>query len=173
MFEIMGFGKVEPSESLLLSPGSTALAWGPVLELVAAAIGLSLDEIVERHEVIRADADIEIASGTVSAGTISGMRFEIAGMVDGEERLVVEHVTRLRDEDAPDWPHGSGYRIQITGEPHVAMELSLSSDLGDHNHAGCLATAMHVVNAIPAVVAAPPGVVTILDLPAYSAHVTA
>ena len=170
MFEIMGFGKDEPSESLLLSPGSTALAWGPVLELVAAGIGLHLDEIVERHEVIRADVDVEIASGTVAAGTISGMRFEIVGLVDGVERLVVEHVTRLRDEDAPHWPQGEGYRILVEGEPHVHVELSLSSDRGDHNHAGCLATAMHVVNAIPHVVAASPGVKTYRDLPVYSAH---
>lgn len=169
MFEIMGFSKQAPTESLLLSPGSTALAWGPVLELVAAGIGLTLDEIVERHEIITADEDFEIASGPIPKGTIAGMRFEIAGMVDGEERLVVEHVTRLRDEDAPDWPQGEGYRILVTGEPHVKVELQLSSDVGDHNHAGCLATAMHVINAIPAVVAAEPGVKTILDLPVYSA----
>ncbi|MHB1139569.1 MAG: NAD(P)H-dependent amine dehydrogenase family protein, partial [Microthrixaceae bacterium] len=145
MFEIMGFGKADPSQSLLLSPGSTALAWGPVVHLVADAIGLQLDEIVERHEVIRAATDIEIASGTVTAGTISGMRFEIIGVAGGEERIVVEHVTRLRDEDAPEWPRGEGYRILIEGEPHVEVELSVSSDLGDHNHAGCLATAMHVI----------------------------
>ncbi|MFN8018716.1 MAG: hypothetical protein U0P45_11395 [Acidimicrobiales bacterium] len=169
MFEIMGFGKEDPSQSLLLSPGSTTLAWGPVLELVAAGIGLELDEIVERHEVIRADEDFEIASGPVAAGTISGMRFEIVGVAGGEERLIVEHVTRLRDEDAPDWPQGAGYRILIEGEPHVKVELELSSDLGDHNHAGCLATAMHVLNAVPDVVAASPGVKTMLDLPVYSA----
>ena len=171
MFEIMGFGKPDTSRSLLLAPGSTALAWGPVLELVAAAIGLQLDEITERHEVVTADTDIEIASGTVEAGTISGMRFEIIGLVDGEERLVVEHVTRLRDDDAPHWPQGSGYRILVEGEPNLQLELSLSSDRGDHNHAGCLATAMHVINAIPAVVAAEPGVLTMLDLPVYSAKV--
>lgn len=170
MFEIMGFSKHDPSESLLLSPGSTTLAWGPVLGLVAEAIGLTLDEVVERHEVIHADEDFAIASGPIPQGTISGMRFEIVGMVDGEERLVVEHVTRLRDGDAPDWPQGDGYRILIEGEPHLKLELSLSSDHGDHNHAGCLATAMHVVNAIPHVVAAEPGVKTVLDLPVYSAH---
>ncbi|MCB0972356.1 MAG: hypothetical protein KDA97_12700, partial [Acidimicrobiales bacterium] len=170
MFEIMGFSKHDPSESLLLSPGSTTLAWGPVLGLVAEAIGLMLDEVVERHEVIHAPEDFAIASGPIPAGTISGMRFEIVGIVDGEERLIVEHVTRLRDEDAPDWPQGEGYRILIEGEPHLQLELSLSSDRGDHNHAGCLATAMHVINAIPHVVAAEPGVKTILDLPVYSAH---
>lgn len=170
MFDIMGFGKKEPTESLLLSPGSTAMAWGPVIAMVAAALDVELDEITEWHEVIRADEPFEIASGPIEAGTISGMRFEIRGMIGGEARIIVEHVTRLRDEDAPEWPQGSGYRIQITGEPHVQVEVSLSSDKGDHNHAGCLATAMHVINAIPHVCDADPGVLTYLDLPVYSAR---
>jgi 2,4-diaminopentanoate dehydrogenase len=169
MFEIMGFGKQDPSESLLLSPGSISLAWGPVLHLVAAAIGLTLDSVEETHEILRADEDFTIASGPIAKGTISGMRFEIIGMVGGEERIVVEHVTRLRDDDAPDWPQGQCYRILIEGDPHLKLELELSSDHGDHNFAGCLATAMHVVNAIPSVVQAEPGVLSLLDLPVYSA----
>ena len=164
MFEIMGFGKADTAQSLLLAPGSTTMAWGPVVALVAKSLGLELDEITEAHEVLLADEDVTIASGVVEAGTISGMRFEIKGLVDGEERVVVEHVTRLRDEDAPHWPQGEGYRILVEGEPNLKLEVTLSSDLGDHNHAGCLATAMHVVNAIPAVVAADPGVLTLLDL---------
>ena len=171
MFEIMGFGKAEPSQSLLLSPGSTAMAWGPVVTLVADAIGLTLDRIEEHHEILLADKDIEIASGTVPKGTISGMRFEILGMVGDDPTIVVEHVTRLRDDDAPHWPQGQGYRILIEGEPHLRIDLGLSSDHGDHNHAGCLATAMHVVNAIPAVVESSPGVKTLLDLPVYTAAV--
>ena len=66
---------------------------------------------------------------------------------------------------AAGWPQGAGYRIEIKGEPSVKVELELSSEHGDHNHAGCLATAMQVLNAIPYVVAAPPGVITDLDLP--------
>jgi 4-hydroxy-tetrahydrodipicolinate reductase len=170
MFDIMGFGKPDPSHSLLLAPGSTALAWGPVLAVVADALDVELEDVTEWHEVITADEDIEIASGTVEAGTISGMHFEIRGMVGGEPRIVVEHVTRLRDDDAPDWPQGSGYRVLIEGEPNLRLELALSSDHGDHNHAGCLATAMHVLNAVPDVVEADPGVLTYLDLPVYSAR---
>ncbi len=163
MFEIMGFGKADVSESLLLSPGSTALAWGPVVALVAQALDVELDEITEWHEVIRADEPFEIASGTVPAGGISGMHFEIRGMIDGHARIVVEHVTRLRGGDAPGWPQGAGYRVIVSGEPNVQLELALSSSHGDHNHAGCLATAMQVLNAIPHVVDAPPGIVTDLD----------
>jgi len=170
MFEIMGFGKREPSESLLLSPGSTALAWGPVIELVAAALDVPLDGITEWHEVLRADRAFDIASGRIEAGTISAMRFEIRGMVGGEPRIIVEHVTRLRDEDAPEWRHGHGYVIDIDGEPSVRLTLELSSHVGDHNYAGCLATAMHVINAIPYVCDAEPGVLSILDLPVYGAR---
>ena len=169
MFQIMGFGQQDPSQSLLLSPGSISLAWGPVLHLVASAIGLKLDEVQETHEILRADKTFEIASGPIEKGTISGMRFEIIGLVGGEERIVVEHVTRLRDDDAPEWPQGNGYRVLIEGDPHLKIELELDSDNGDHNFAGCLATAMHVVNAIPHVVEAEPGLLTMLDLPVYSA----
>jgi 4-hydroxy-tetrahydrodipicolinate reductase len=170
MFEIMGFGKADTSSSLLLAAGSTALAWGRVVELVASSFGIELDGVTEWHEVIRADEDFEIASGKIEQGTISGMRFQIRGMVGDEAKIVVEHVTRLRDGDAPEWPQGSGYKIDITGEPNVHLELELSSDRGDHNHAGCLATAMHVINAIPLVVDAEPGVLTFLDLPVYGAR---
>ena len=168
LFEIMGFGKADTSSSLLLAPGSTALAWGPVVQLVADALDVELDEITEWHEVIRAEADIAIASGTIPAGGISGMRFEIRGMIGGEARIVVEHVTRMRDDDAPHWPRGQGYRVLVDGEPSLKIELELSSQVGDHNHAGCLATAMHVINAIPLVVEADPGVLTFTDLPVYS-----
>jgi 4-hydroxy-tetrahydrodipicolinate reductase len=50
------------------------------------------------------------------------------------------------------------------------MTIGLSSHIGDHNHAGCLATAMHVINAIPHVCDAKPGVLSFLDLPVYSAR---
>ena len=170
MFDIMGFGRPDTSQSLLLAPGSTTMAWGPVLAVVADALDVELDEITEWHEVIHADEGFDIASGSIEAGTISGMRFEVRGMVGGETRIVLEHVTRLRDEDAPDWPQGQGYRVLIDGEPSVKLDLELSSDRGDHNHAGCLATAMHVLNAVPHVVEADPGVLTYLDLPVYSAR---
>ena len=66
-------------------------------------------------------------------------------MVDGKPAVVLEHVTRLRDDLCPDWPQpaqdGGSYRIEITGEPSYAMDLCLSSRNGDHNHAGLVATA--------------------------------
>jgi len=41
---------------------------------------------------------------------------------------------------------------------------------GDHNTAGITGTALRVVNAIPVVCDAAPGVVSILDLPLFTAR---
>jgi len=32
------------------------------------------------------------------------VRFEVQGVVEGEPRLVIEHVTRIHPSCAPDWP---------------------------------------------------------------------
>ena len=72
----------------------------------------------------------------VEAGTTAALRFEVQGIVDGRPAIVVEHVTRLRDDLAPDWPqpggHGS-YRILIEGSPTLKCELELLDADGDHN----------------------------------------
>lgn len=97
-------------------------------------------------------------------------------MVDGREAIVIEHVTRLAHDVAPDWPTGIGdlsYRVQITGDPDI--DCSLAATLRAPQRAGIagmtsgagamVATAMRVVNAIPYVVAADPGLVSSVDLP--------
>ena len=60
---------------------------------------------------------------------------------------------------------GGSYRVEITGEPSYAMDVSPTSRHGDHNYAAILAAAGRIVNAIPDVVAAEPGIRTTLDLP--------
>jgi 4-hydroxy-tetrahydrodipicolinate reductase len=82
--------------------------------------------------------------------------------------VVLEHVTRLRPDLGPDWPQPAGqgcYRVEIKGEPIYTVDMQLMGTDGDHNTAGLKATAMRLVNAVEAVVAAPPGLVTALDLP--------
>src|SRR6201991_3085875 len=169
MFGVMGFGKPLDEIPMLLQPGVLSLAWGSVVRQLAAGLGISLDEGTEQYVRGPAPEAFDIASGHIPEGSAAGVRFEVLGMVDGRAAVVLEHVTRLREDLCPDWPQpaqpGGSYRIEITGEPSYAMDICLSSTRGDHNHAGLVATAMRIVNAIPAVVAAPPGVVTTLELP--------
>jgi hypothetical protein len=169
MFDVMGFGKPLDDIPMLLQPGVLSLAWGSVVRQLAAGLGIELDEVTERHERIPAPEDFDIASGHIPKGSAAALRFEVLGMVDGEAAVVLEHVTRLREDLCPDWPQpaqpGGSYRVEISGEPSYAIDVCLGSPNGDHNHAGLVATAMRVVNAIPAVVDAPAGIRTTLDLP--------
>jgi 4-hydroxy-tetrahydrodipicolinate reductase len=166
LFDIMGFGSTETP--LLLQPGVLALAWGSVVRQIAAGLGIELDDVQATHEQIPAPETFEIKSGVVEAGTPAALRFEVKGIYRGRAVCVLEHVTRLRPDLAPDWPQPTGhgcYRVIITGEPTMTLDLQLMASDGDHNTAGLKTTAMRLVNAIPAVVAAPPGLLTALDLP--------
>ncbi len=146
-----------------------SFAWGSVVRQLAAGLGVELDEVTETYVREPAPEDFDIASGHIEKGTAAALRFEVRGMKDGKVAVVLEHVTRTRNDLRPDWPQpaqeGGSYRLEITGEPSYAVDLCLSSPNGDHNHAGLVATAARVVNAIPAVVAAAPGIRTTLDLP--------
>jgi hypothetical protein len=168
LFDIMGFGRAMDEVPFLLQPGVLTLAWGSVVRLIAAGLGVTLTGVDEWYEREAAPEDFEVAAGTIAKGTAAALHFEIRGMVGDKAVVVVEHVTRLRDDLGASWPQPigqGGYRVQVTGEPNYTLNLQLVGTDGDHNTAGLKATAMRLVNAIPAVIAANPGLVTALDLP--------
>jgi 4-hydroxy-tetrahydrodipicolinate reductase len=168
LFDIMGFARELDDIPLLLSPGVLTMAWGSVVRQIAAGLGVTLTEVTEWYEREAAPEDFEVDAGTVKKGTAAALHFEVSGMVGDKAVVVLEHVTRLRDDLGASWPQPAGqgcYRVQITGEPNYTLDLQLMGTDGDHNTAGLKATAMRLVNAVPAVVAAAPGIVTALDLP--------
>jgi 4-hydroxy-tetrahydrodipicolinate reductase len=168
LFDIMGFGRPLDDTPMLLQPGVLALAWGSVVRQLAAGLGVTLDDVRSTYERIGAPETFEIKSGTVERGTAAALRFEVAGMSGGRAVCVLEHVTRLHPGLAPAWPQPTGqgcYRVVVSGDPDMTLDLRLLGTDGDHNTAGLKTTAMRLVNAIPAVVAAPPGLLTALDLP--------
>jgi 2,4-diaminopentanoate dehydrogenase len=168
LFETMGFGTPLDYTPLLLAPGVLTLAWGGAVHAMAAGLGVEVEQIRETHEKWAATETFTVPSGTVEQGTMAGLRFEVQGIVGGQPRVVVEHVTRMHDAAAPDWPQPSGqgsYRVLLEGDPKIKVELEFVAENGDHNAGGLLMTAMRVLNAIPAVCGAPPGLLSPLDLP--------
>jgi hypothetical protein len=169
MFEVMGFGKPLDEVPMLLQPGLLGIAWGAAMRQLAAGLDIELDTITESYEREPAPEAFDIAAGHIPKGGVAALRFEILGMSGGRPAIVVEHVTRLRGDLRSDWAQpaqpGGSYRVEITGEPSYAVDICPTSQNGDHNYAAILAAAGRIVNAIPAVVAAAPGIRTTLDLP--------
>jgi hypothetical protein len=173
LFDIMGFGKELDDLPMLLLPGVLTMAWGSVVRQIAAGLGVTLTGVTEWFEREPAPEDFEVDAGTIKKGTAAALHFEVSGLVGDKAVVVLEHVTRLRDDLGASWPQPAGqgcYRVQITGEPNYTLDLQLMGTDGDHNTAGLKATAMRLVNAVPAVVAGAPGLLTALDLPMISGH---
>ena len=164
--DIMGFGKPLDHTPVLLMPGMLGFAWGGTLRLLAEGLGLELDEIREVHERLPATKALQIGPYPIAEGTTAALRFEVQGIVDGHPAVIVEHVTRLDDDLAPDWPKSNGsYRVLIEGVPSMQVEYEFQDEHGDHAVGGVLLTATRIVNAIPAVCAAKAGLMSALDLP--------
>jgi hypothetical protein len=176
MFDLMGFSQPMDATPPVLLPGALAYVWGPIIQMVADKLGAKLDRIDEWSVKSAATERLDTASGPIEAGTCGGLRFQIRGIIGGEERIVVEHITRMRDDQAPDWPRASdpegGYKMMLTGDPSYNVEFAVHGADGVPGSGGLLATAMRVINAIPAVVAAPPGLLSALDLPLITGPLT-
>ena len=170
-----GFGRPLDFAAPLLQPGMIKGGWGGMVLLLADALGMKLDEIREESERLPAPDTFETAMGKIEKGTCAAVRFEVQGIVKGRPALVAAHVNRLRDDVGPRWDRlsggkKSGYKIEVKGSPSFVCEIEPSGEDGDHNTAGITGTALRVVNAIPVVCEAKPGVVSILDLPLFTAR---
>jgi 2,4-diaminopentanoate dehydrogenase len=167
MRDVMGFGMPLDYEPMLGLPGAQTGAWGPPLRLMAKGLGIELDEIREEFDRVATERTLEVACGTIEAGTCGAIRTQTIGVVDGRDTLVVEHVNRMARDLAPEWPIGERdgtYRIIIEGDPDIVCNMTV----GDPEAAtagAMVSTAMRIVNAVPFVVDAPPGLLSSLDLP--------
>lgn len=167
MRDVFGFGLPLDRTPLMELPGSQLHAWGPPVHYVAAALGVELDEVRETYDRRATDRDLDVAMGRIPAGTCGAVRMETIGVVGGRDAIVIEHVNRMAADLAPDWPDADRdgtYRIVVDGSPSMTCELTFGDEATAGEH-GMVATAMRCLNAVPYVVAAPPGPVSSLDLP--------
>jgi 2,4-diaminopentanoate dehydrogenase len=128
------------------------------LRMIADALHVDLDDVVYHREVALTDAPIPLAAGEIEAGTVAAMRMHLDGIRDDRVLIALEWVWRVSDDVAPAWPRGdSRWLVTIDGDPRVESELLLSTDQ-DAGRATSLAVASLMLNAVPAVCTAEPGV---------------
>jgi hypothetical protein len=167
MFEVFGFGKPPEHRCIMQIPGIQQSSWGPPVRMVADHMGVQLDAIRETYEKRVTDTRLEIAAGVIEPGTVAAVRFETIGVVDGRDAIVIEHINRVSNDVAPDWPtaRDGTYRIVFDGDPSMTCELQMGT-VETFVNQGLVGTAMRVINAIPYLCEAAPGIVTSADLPA-------
>ncbi|HSR26266.1 MAG TPA: dihydrodipicolinate reductase [Candidatus Eisenbacteria bacterium] len=119
--------------------------------MLAAAFGWRLSRLDERIEPVCAEAPTPTSWGVVRPGQVLGLHQTAVGWAGGE--VVVSLTLDMAIGLAPARDH-----VRLSGVPN--LELDVPGGLH-----GDLATAAIVVNAIPRVLAAAPGLATMVDLP--------
>jgi hypothetical protein len=167
-----GFGRpIDDPELPGMAAQGTAV-FGEAVAMVADALGVELDDIVCEAEYAKTTEDVVMESWTIAAGCVAGVAASWQGKVG--DRTVVELNVRWKKGATldPDWVIEEGHTIVIEGRPTVGVRLEYlpppdfeATTFQDFMVLGMIMTAMPAVNAVPYVVAAPPGIATYNDLP--------
>jgi hypothetical protein len=164
--EYFGFGKPPGFQPILITGGFLKKMWEPTLQQIAEVLGVAIDGWETVYETDCLDHDIETGFGVVAAGTASVVRFELRAMAGGKPIAICEHVDAVGRGHKNNWkrPHAAedlSHRVEIEGDPSFSVEIAYPPG------AGGPCSAMPVINSIPAVCAARPGLVGPLDIPRY------
>jgi hypothetical protein len=144
--------------------------------LIAAAMGVEVEEIRHQRELVLAERDYEAAVGTIGKGTIAGQKHLFSGRVAGAPFIEIETRWKVVRADLGKGMPGDGectWTITVDGDPSIRNVVNLAETFDPEraeyglysSQRGMISIAMHALNAIPAVCAAEPGVRTFLDLP--------
>ena len=169
--DVIGFGGAMDELPLMLHDFAIEMVWAPMVRLVGEALGKPVERVEVQVERLPLTRTVEVdGMGTFEQGTQGAFRFEVQGYHGDKPLYVLEHITRIDDECAPHWPYppeGRGcHQVIVSGDP----DLHVSVHAQDHHEPGVAgggnaSAASWVVNTLPAVCAARPGVLTVLDLP--------
>jgi 4-hydroxy-tetrahydrodipicolinate reductase len=166
-----GFGRPIDAPGLRAMTAEGTKVFGEAVEMVADALGVELDEVVCEADYAAALDDLDLGSWQIGKGCVAGIAASWQGRAGG--RTVVELNVRWKKAPVlePDWVIQDGWVVEVAGRPTVRTTVQFlpppdfqAKSLADFMVLGHIMTAMPAVNAIPAVVAAPPGIVTYTDL---------
>lgn len=165
--DVMGFGR-EPSRTfdphLLDHIGH---GFRQSLNVLARAVGVAIEEMAVIGETANARQRFLLPGGTpIEAGTVAVQRITVTAMRDAKPflRFRLNWHTTL-DLDA-DWEmRQTGWKVRIDGETPLDAEITFPVSAERWSPAMAELTANRVINAVPYLCEAPPGICTTIDLP--------
>jgi hypothetical protein len=133
---------------------AVSLQYQQALAAAADVLGLKIDEIRTDIRTATSPRDVQVACGTLPAGSVVGQILSWSAYRNGQPALVAEEYWTCTRE-IPGWDLAKQgqflVRVLVEGAPDLRLELAIDG--------GQLAVAMTAVRAIPYVLRAPPGVV--------------
>lgn len=167
----LGWGrpKGDPTHAADLQAG--VFEFEDALDLVAKLFRVPLDDYRCAVRFAHAKERVDVEGRDVPAGTVAGIEIIWTGVTGGRD--FVELIARwtLTNDLEEVWEEVlHGYHLQVVGNPSIDLRVNFTPTAGESTvqdllDMGRRITGQPALNAIPAVVAAPPGIVTYADLP--------
>lgn len=166
-----GFGQPIDNPDLANMARAGTAVFGEAVAMVADVLGVELDEIVCESEFAQTTEDLVMASWTIPAGHVAGVAASWQGRVGG--RTIIDLNVRWKKGTTldPAWViEKDGWVITVEGLPTVTASLDFlpppdfqAETIEEFMAIGHIITAVPALNAIAAVVAAAPGIITYAD----------
>jgi hypothetical protein len=163
VFGVLGFGSrpdaIDPNQPGWPPAELLGGMFGEVLAAAAARLGVELTGVETDHRMHPATRDLAVAAGTIAAGTIARTAWRWHGIV-AEQRLLTLSIEWTMEPEASGAAAAPMWRIEVTGDPCVTVDVDLRRRRDDPRRTTPeqYGVAGAVVNAIPHVLAASPGV---------------
>jgi 4-hydroxy-tetrahydrodipicolinate reductase len=165
IFTVMGFGQ-DPADFDTRRFGHIAHSFGPALSVIAEAIGKPIESIEPGGEIAVATHDVEIAAGTIKAGTVACQRPTATCLADGKPFMRFAANWYVTTDLEPAWDvRETGWRVQVDGDTPLDVSITFPVDAERYPSVSPGFTAHPAVNAVAAVCDARPGIRSAIDLP--------
>jgi hypothetical protein len=173
----MGFSQDPDTPGLADNVRRESEVFAESAAMMADAIGAKLDKMTFDVTFTAATADSDLGFMKIPAGTVGGVYGYHRGW-EGDRNIVsVGFNWVMGSHVVPPKPLEHGHVIQVFGLPNMRTVLHClpPKDWTEPGFMGLgmIYTAMPVTNAVPAVVAAQPGIVTLADLPPVTGRLAA
>lgn len=171
-WENVGYGRPvdDPKVPGMLEMGTRVFEDG--VRLMADCLDVELDEVAFEYELGACTRDVDLGWYQLPEGSLGGCAFRYVGKVAGVPRVELHLEWQMTPHTSPSWKIQGCYITKIKGDPCIySKHLILPKPGTDFSSAAAFAavgmtvTGLPALNAIRAVVDAPPGVVTSADLP--------
>jgi 4-hydroxy-tetrahydrodipicolinate reductase len=173
----MGFGQDPATPGLAESVRRESEVFAESVAMMADAMHATLDRLDFDVTFTAATGDTDLGFMQIPAGTIGSVHGYHRGWVDDQNLISVGFNWTMGDQVVPPKPLKHGHDIQVFGVPNMRTVIHCLPHEGWAEEGfmglGMIYTAMPVTNAVPSVVAAPPGIVTLADLPVITGRPSA
>ncbi|MCW2655215.1 MAG: hypothetical protein JWR32_6191 [Mycobacterium sp.] len=168
---LCGFGGSMDEVPMMLLPSVPTMVWGGNIRLIGRGLGLEIDEITEEVQRRPLTESVDTVMGPFEKGTHGAFWLKVIGKSGGQERIVIDHITRIHPSCAPDWPQpdqGVGdHRVIVDGDPQLTLVSRADVAGGTRADGGNTTAANRLLGAIDWLATQKPGIYDGLEVPLH------